>query len=202
LTERSDTSDTSPDADVSNGFEGFKFRIVLLGDAAVGKSSLLRRYTENAFDEEYKQTIGTTFATKDVDVKDSDGDVRKVRLNVWDMGGQSTYRELRRQFMKGASAAIIVYDVTRPETFMAMNNWFESFKEVCPESPVLISANKVDLEAERMVPSEPGRMLRDWFQADYFETSAKTGDEVVNVFSRTAEVVLTKALTEGKDPLR
>ncbi len=202
MTERSNTSETIQDADVSNGFEGFKFRIVLLGEAAVGKSSLLRRYTENAFDEEYKQTIGTTFATKDVDVKDSEGEVRKVRLNIWDMGGQSTYRELRRQFMKGASAAIIVYDVTRPETFMAMNNWFESFKEVCPESPVLISANKVDLEAERMVPSEPGRMLRDWFQADYFETSAKTGNEVVNVFSRTAEVVLTKALTEVKDPLR
>ncbi|MFW9926382.1 MAG: Rab family GTPase [Candidatus Thorarchaeota archaeon] len=201
MTERNDASDTLPDTSASDGFGGYKFRIVLLGEAAVGKSSLLRRYTENAFDEEYKQTIGTTFATKDVDVTDSGGEVRKVRLNVWDMGGQSTYRELRRQFMKGASAAIIVYDVTRPETFMAMNNWFESFKEVCPESPVLISANKIDLIDQRMVPSEPGRMLRDWFQAEYFETSAKTGDEVNNVFSRTAEVVLAKALSESKSLL-
>ncbi|MFW9767759.1 MAG: Rab family GTPase [Candidatus Thorarchaeota archaeon] len=197
MTERNETADTSTD----DGFEGYKFRIVLLGEAAVGKTSLLRRYTENLFDEEYKQTIGTTFATKDVDVKDSEGEVRRVRLNVWDMGGQSTYRELRRQFMKGASAAIIVYDVTRPETFMAMNNWFESFKEVCPDSPVLISANKIDLTDQRMVPQEPGRMLRDWFQAEYFETSAKTGDEVTNVFSRTAAVVLDKALSESKSPL-
>lgn len=201
MTERNDTSDTLSDASASDGFEGYKFRIVLLGEAAVGKSSLLRRYTENTFDEEYKQTIGTTFATKDVDVTDSEGEVRKVRLNVWDMGGQSTYRELRRQFMKGATAAIIVYDVTRPETFMAMNNWFESFKEVCPDSPVLICANKVDLADMRMVPQEPGRMLRDWFQAEYFETSAKTGDEVNNVFSRTADVVLVKALSESKSPL-
>ncbi|MHA2323048.1 MAG: Rab family GTPase [Candidatus Thorarchaeota archaeon] len=162
---------------------------------------LVRRYTENVFDEEYKQTIGTTFATKDIDVTGSDETVRKVRLNVWDMGGQSTYRELRRQFMKGASAAIIVYDVTRPETFMAMNNWFESFKEVCPASPVLISANKVDLMDQRMVPHEPGKMLRDWFQAEYFETSAKTGDAVDNVFTRIAEVVLEKALSESKGPL-
>ncbi|MFW9806719.1 MAG: Rab family GTPase, partial [Candidatus Thorarchaeota archaeon] len=153
-------------------------------------------------DEEYKQTIGTTFATKDIDVTDSEGNVRKVRLNVWDMGGQSTYRELRRQFMKGASAAIVVYDVTRPETFMAMNNWFESFKEVCPDSPVLISANKVDLADQRMVPHEPGMMLRNWFQAEYFETSAKTGDAVDNIFARTAEVVLEKALSESKGPLR
>jgi len=201
MTQRNDTSDTISDTETSNGFEGYKFRVVLLGEAAVGKTSLVRRYTENIFDEEYKQTIGTTFATKDIDVTDSEGNVRKVRLNVWDMGGQSTYRELRRQFMKGASAAIVVYDVTRPETFMAMNNWFESFKEVCPTSPVLISANKVDLSDQRMVPQEPGMMLRDWFQAEYFETSAKTGNAVDNVFTRTAEVVLEKALSESKGPM-
>ena len=201
MTQRNDSSETMSDTDTSDGFEGYKFRIVLLGEAGVGKTSLVRRYTENVFDEEYKQTIGTTFATKDIDVTGSDGTVRKVRLNVWDMGGQSTYRELRRQFMKGASAAIVVYDVTRPETFMAMNNWFESFKEVCPDSPVLISANKVDLLDKRMVPQEPGIMLRDWFQAEYFETSAKTGDAVDNVFTRIAEVVLKKALSESKGPL-
>ncbi len=201
MTQRNDSSETIYEADNSNGFEGYKFRVVLLGEAAVGKTSLVRRYTENLFDEEYKQTIGTTFATKDIDVTDSEGIVRKVRLNIWDMGGQSTYRELRRQFMKGASAAIVVYDVTRPETFMAMNNWFESFKEVCPDSPVIISANKVDLLDKRMVPHEPGMMLRDWFQAEYFETSAKTGNAVDNVFTRTAEVVLEKALSENKGPL-
>ncbi len=201
MNQSNDASETQPDPNTSDGFEGYKFRIVLLGEAAVGKTSLVRRYTENVFDEEYKQTIGTTFATKDIDVTGSDGTVRKVRLNVWDMGGQSTYRELRRQFMKGASAAIVVYDVTRPETFMAMNNWFESFKEVCPDSPVLISANKVDLLDKRMVPQEPGMMLRDWFQAEYFETSAKTGDAVDNVFIRMAEVVLEKALSESKGPL-
>jgi small GTP-binding protein len=192
------TADSTND---SNGFEGFKFRVVLLGEAAVGKTSLLRRYTENVFEESYKQTIGTTFANRDVDIKDSEGTSRKVRLNIWDMGGQSTYRELRRQFMKGASAALIVYDVTRPETFMAMNNWFESFREVCPDAPVVICANKVDLAKDRMVPVQPGEMLRDWFQSEYHETSAKTGERVVDVFTRCAENLLEKALTEGKSPL-
>jgi small GTP-binding protein len=162
---------------------------------------LLRRYTENVFDEEYKQTIGTTFATKDVDTTDSEGNVRKVRLSIWDMGGQSTYRELRRQYMKGASAAIIVYDVTKPETFMAMNNWFESFREVSPESSVVISANKIDLVDRRMVPQEPGMMLRDWFQAEYYETSAKDGTAVADIFSKCAEIVLLKALNDSKNPL-
>jgi small GTP-binding protein len=176
--------------------EGFKFRVVLLGEAAVGKTSLIRRYTENAFDEDYKQTIGTTFASKDVPVKDENGEVRNVRLIVWDMGGQTTYRELRRQFMKGSSGAIIAYDVTRPESFMAMNNWFESFRETCPDAAVVICANKVDLADKRMVPVEPGLMLRDWFQADYYETSAKTGVAVNDVFARLAEALLKRSRAE------
>lgn len=195
MTER-EQSLNIPTDDSTDGFEGFKFRVVLLGEASVGKTSLLRRYTEDVFEEEYKQTIGATFANKDVQFDD-----RKVRLNIWDMGGQSTYRELRRQFMQGASAALIVYDVTRPETYMAMNNWFESFREVCPNAPVYICANKVDLAEKRMVPVEPGLMLRDWFQAEYHETSARTGDKVRDVFARCAERLLEKALSEGKSPL-
>ncbi len=174
----------------------FKFRVVLLGEAAVGKTSLIRRFTENAFDEDYKQTIGTTFASKDVSVTDDEGDSRQIRLIIWDMGGQTTYRELRRQFMKGSSGAIIVYDVTRPETFMAMNNWFESFRETCPNAVVVVAANKVDLLDNRIVPVEPGLMLRDWFQADYYETSAKTGAAVTDVFAKLALLVLKQSRAE------
>jgi len=189
------------ETDSADDSDGFKFRVVLLGEATVGKTSLLRRYSENAFDEEYKQTLGTTFATKEVEVKDEQGDNRTVKISIWDMGGQSTYRELRRQYMKGSSAAIIVYDVTKPESFMAMNNWFESFREVCPEAPIFICANKIDLSDKRMVPQEPGIMLRDWFQSEYYETSAKDGTRVTDVFERCAEVVLLKAISEGKEPL-
>ncbi|RLI55354.1 MAG: hypothetical protein DRO87_02655 [Candidatus Thorarchaeota archaeon] len=196
MTKKPQSFDLPSDADSSDGFDGFKFRIVLLGEAGVGKTSLVRRYTEGTFDAKYKQTLGTTFANKDVDVGD-----RKVRLNIWDMGGQSTYRELRRQFMIGASAALIIYDVTRPETFMAMNNWFESFGEVCPEAPVLICANKIDKREERMVPVEPGLMLRDWFQAEYHETSARTGEKVADVFRRCAEILIERMLDQDKKTL-
>ena len=201
MSQGNESSGQMQDTDSSDDSDGFKFRVVLLGEATVGKTSLLRRYTENAFDEEYKQTLGTTFATKEVEVKDDKGDVRTAKISIWDMGGQSTYRELRRQYMKGSSAAIIVYDVTKPESFMAMNNWFESFREVCPEAPIFICANKIDLTDKRMVPQEPGIMLRDWFQSEYYETSAKDGTKVTDVFERCAEVVLLKAVSEGKGPL-
>ncbi|MFW9846016.1 MAG: Rab family GTPase [Candidatus Thorarchaeota archaeon] len=195
------TEGPTPSADSSDeSADEFKFRVVLLGEAAVGKTSLIRRFTENSFDEEYKQTIGTTFASKDVSVTDDDGTTRQVRLIVWDMGGQTTYRELRRQFMKGSSGAVIAYDVTRPETFMAMNNWFESFRETCPNAAVVIAANKVDLIDSRIVPVEPGLMLRDWFQADYYETSAKTGAQVTDVFDKLAKLVLKQIRAEKKGP--
>ena len=200
MSQRDDTTVLSQESESSDGSDGFKFRVVLLGEATVGKTSLLRRYTENVFEEEYKKTLGTTFATKEVEVKDEAGDTRGVKLSIWDMGGQSTYRELRRQYMKGSSAAIIVYDVTKPESFMAMNNWFESFREVCPDAPIFICANKVDLADKRMVPQEPGMMLRDWFQSEYYETSAKDGTRVNDVFERCAQVVVTKSV-EDKGPL-
>jgi len=200
MTQRDDTADLTQESESSDGSDGFKFRVVLLGEATVGKTSLLRRYTENTFEDEYKQTLGTTFATKEVDVKDETGSVRGVKLSIWDMGGQSTYRELRRQYMKGSSAAIIVYDVTKPESFMAMSNWFESFREVCPDAPIFICANKVDLADKRMVPQEPGIMLRDWFQSEYYETSAKDGTRVTDVFERCAQIILSKSV-EDKGPL-
>jgi Ras-related protein Rab-5C len=200
MSQRDAMTDPTQDSESSDGSDGFKFRVVLLGEATVGKTSLLRRYTENVFEEEYKQTLGTTFATKEVEVKDEAGDVRGVKLSIWDMGGQSTYRELRRQYMKGSSAAIIVYDVTKPESFMAMNNWFESFREVCPDAPIFICANKVDLTDKRMVPPEPGIMLRDWFQSEYYETSAKDGTRVNDVFERCAQVVVAKSVGD-KSPL-
>ena len=190
-----------PENPADEDFVGFQFRVVLLGEAAVGKTSLLRRFTENIFDEEYKATIGTTFATKDVTITDDNGDKTNVRLVTWDMGGQATYKELRRQFMKGAAAAIIVYDVTRPETFMAMNNWFESFRESVQGAIAVIAANKIDLKEERMVPVEPGLMLRDWFQAQYYETSAKTGEAVTDVFAKVAELLLKQSKDAGTDPL-
>ena len=201
MTQRDGTLELTRESESSDGSDGFKFRVVLLGEATVGKTSLLRRYTENVFEEEYKQTLGTSFATKEVEVKDDEGGVRGVKLSIWDMGGQSTYRELRRQYMKGSSAAIIVYDVTKPESFMAMNNWFESFREVCPNAPIFICANKVDLMDKRMVPQEPGMMLRDWFQSEYYETSAKDGTRVTDVFERCAQVILSKSVSEGKGPL-
>ncbi len=165
------------------------FRVTLLGESAVGKSALLRRFSSNSFDMEYSPTLGSTSELLTITFPSPIGKFKSIQMQVWDMGGQATYRELRRQFIKGSAGGFLVYDVTRPETFMAMNHWYTLFREVCPNSPLVICANKVDLKEQRMVPVEPGIMLRDWFQCEYYETSARTGQSVEKVFTRLAELL-------------
>ncbi|MEM2142397.1 MAG: Rab family GTPase [Candidatus Thorarchaeota archaeon] len=168
-------------ADVPSGTNP-ELRIVMLGEAGVGKTALITRFVTGTFDGQYRQSMGTTVTEKRISIRDSRGTQREVTVRLMDMGGRGTYRELRRQFMKGAHGAVLVYDVTRPETFMAMNNWYETFRDSCPDACLVICANKVDLKDKRMVPFETGVMLQKWLQADYFETSAENGQNVSEAF--------------------
>ncbi len=179
-------------------FDGYEFRVVMLGDASVGKTALVARFINGSFDATYRQTLNVSLLNKDIQIVDHSGVNHPVRLNIWDMGGHATFRELRRQYMKNASGAILVYDVTRPETFMTANNWFSTFRDMCPDASILICANKIDLVEQRLVLTQSGHMLRDWFQADYFEVSAKTGMGINDVFIRLAEVMLNKVLSQER----
>jgi small GTP-binding protein len=157
-------------------------KIVALGDWAVGKTSCIRRYTDNTFREEYKSTIGTSFYVKTLDFTNPSGRRLRIRLVIWDLAGQPSYNELRRRYMDGAMIGLIVYDVTRPPTFMTVHEWFMKFVAVCPKASVALLANKVDLN-ERRVPVEAGKMLAEWLEVKYFEISAKTGKNIEEVFA-------------------
>ncbi len=187
-----------PDEKESEPFEGYEFRILMLGAVSVGKTALVTRFIDGSFEDEYRQTLSVTQSKKRLQIVDMTGREHTVMLTISDMGGQETFRELRRQYMKGASGAIIVYDVTKPETFMSTNNIFSTFRDVCPDAAVIICANKIDLVAQRMVPIQTGIMLRNWFQTDYFETSAKTDVGVREMFMRIAELMLNKVVLQEK----
>ena len=156
-------------------------KCVALGNGAVGKTSCIRRYTEDTFSERYIATIGTTFALKTLDVELPTGSTITSRVVLWDLAGQPTYNELRRRYMAGASMAIIVYDVTRPQTFLDIGEWFTKFVTVCPNAIVAVVANKID-RADRLVPGEAGSMIKSWLDVLYYETSAKTGENINNLF--------------------
>jgi len=170
------------------------FKLVALGDGAVGKTSCIKRYTEDSFSERYIATIGTTFALKNVDVVLPSGSNVKARVVLWDLAGQPTYNELRRRYMAGASMAIIVYDVTRPQTFLDIGEWYTKFITVCPNAVVAVVANKIDRE-DRLVPPEAAKMVTEWLDVIHWETSAKTGENVTPLFTD----LVTKAIEKQQE---
>jgi small GTP-binding protein len=164
----------------------YVLKMVALGDGAVGKTSCIMRYTQNSFGDTYKATIGTNIAVKNIEVEVRPGVRSVAQVVLWDLAGQPTYRDLRSRYMVGASIAFIVYDVTRPPTFLNVASWYDNFAAVSPEAAVILVANKVDRE-DRVVPMEAGEMFSRWRNIEYIETSAKTGENIEQMFTRCVE---------------
>jgi small GTP-binding protein len=174
----------------------YVLKMVALGDGAVGKTSCIMRYTENKFGEQYKATIGTSIAVKNVVVK-VNGITSKVQIVLWDLAGQPTYKDLRQRYMVGSSMAFLVYDVTRPTTFLNINEWYSNFRRVCPDAIVALVANKVD-RSDRLVPPEAGRMLQKWLNLLYLETSALTGKNINALFEKCTEMAIKQELARRR----
>ncbi len=172
-------------------------KMVALGNGAVGKTSCIKRYTEDSFSERYIATIGTTFALKTVNTVSPSGSTITARVVLWDLAGQPTYNELRRRYMAGASMAIIVYDVTRPQTFLDIGEWFTKFITVCPNAVVAVVANKIDRE-DRLVPPEAGNMVTQWLDVLHYETSAKTGENINTLFTDLVQRAVARQAELGQ----
>lgn len=169
-------------------------KMVALGDGATGKTSCIMRYTEDRFGENYKATIGTDLALKNVTLKVDDRDVR-AQIVLWDLAGQPTYKDLRQRYMVGSSMAFIVFDVTRPPTFLNLDMWYSSFRIACPRAVVAVVANKIDRE-DRRVPTEAGKMLQEWWDVMYIETSAKDGTNINKLFTEVATRAILNELSK------
>lgn len=159
-----------------------------MGDGAVGKTSLVLRYTQNTFSPEYKQSLGASFAVQDLDIQR-----QHVKLVIWDIAGQPSFQQVRRHYYSGAHGALLVFDVTKPETFMTLHNWFNDFRRVVPRGEIVLVGNKVDLEENRIVPQEAAHMLQRWWNLPYFETSAATATGVQDAFLLLANNALLQA---------
>ncbi len=169
-------------------------KMCALGDGAVGKTSCIMRFTEDRFGEKYKATIGTSIAVKNIEVEMSKDYTVNTQIVLWDLAGQPSYKDLRQRYMIGSSMAFIVYDVTRPSTFMNVYEWYRNFRAVCPKAVIVLVANKVDMK-ERLVPIEAGLMLSKWLDLKYIETSAKTGHNVNLLFSECSRDTILKQPT-------
>lgn len=167
--------------------EMYKFKVTLFGPGGVGKTSLLIRYIKDYFNPDLKQTIGSNFLIKDVEIENI-----SVRLLLWDIGGQEQFLPLRQIYFKGSDAAFGVFDITNPQSLLKLPGWVSSIKKTVKKSiPMVMVGNKLDLE--RQVERSEAEDLASRINCIYLETSAKTGENVENAFEILAKACLQNA---------
>ena len=165
------------ESQISQSDKFINFKLIIIGDSGVGKSSLLKRAVKNTFDENYKATIGFEFLLMHFKVNDL-----KIKLQIWDTCGQELYRSLVQGFYNNSSLAIIVYNINNKQTFENLGIWLEDLRKHLEEdTPVFIIGNKNDLE--RKVSEEEAIKFKNENNIIYFaECSAKSGYNVKEIF--------------------
>ena len=162
------------------------FKIIVVGDGAVGKTSLARRFTTGSFTEDYKMTIGVGFFVKQSTIQTFSGE-EQITLQIWDTAGQERFSFILDTYFRGANGGLLVYDVTYKSSFDSLSNWLEQIVRNCEGIPIIMVGNKIDLERE--VSFDEAQEFATEHEFDYVETSAKSGENVEDVFD-----ILTKKI--------
>jgi small GTP-binding protein len=172
----------------------FKFKLAVLGDPGVGKTSIILRFSDNAFLETYIPTMGVNITEKSFRVKN---DVLEVIL--WDIAGQAKFQTMRKHFYQGSEAIILIFDLTNPISFKSIKNWYADVIKNMDKQPKIIGyifGNKSDLVNERKVQEGEGLALAKELNLEYIETSALTGRNVEYAFYKIAEAIIETHLEE------
>jgi small GTP-binding protein len=173
------------------------YKIVVCGDGSVGKTSLILKYTQNTFNENYMATVGANFATKKLTINGVE-----IISQYWDMGGQPQFKFIRQNFYRGARGIIYVYDVTRRETFINLEKWIQEVNQVLSNVPCILIGNKIDLP--RQVDESEAREYSSKINAKYFETSVAQNINVqesmdsINYIISEKQESLNKSITSPK----
>eukprot|EP00929_Paragymnodinium_shiwhaense_P083297 TRINITY_DN44336_c0_g1_i1.p1 TRINITY_DN44336_c0_g1~~TRINITY_DN44336_c0_g1_i1.p1 ORF type:complete len:238 (+),score=51.77 TRINITY_DN44336_c0_g1_i1:51-764(+) len=183
------------DSDSEEEPEHLQFKVIILGDGAVGKTSIAMRFTKDHFSTAYKQTIGLDFFLKRLVLP---GDIN-VALQIWDIGGQTIGNKMIKKYIYGAHAVLLCYDVTNYQSFQNLEDWYRLVKQTNAEGAmpyVALVGNKTDLNHMRLVRTEKHNTFAKENDMSSYYMSAKTGDQVSSCFYRVAAdlagVVLTK----------
>ncbi len=165
----------------------YTFNLMMLGDASVGKTSLTLRYISGYFMEDLKLTIGVDFYSKTTLFNE-----KKVKLQMWDFGGEERFRFLLSQYCKGANGAFFLYDITNVRSIEHLPEWTQIVRENAGDIPIMLIGSKKDLDEFRTIPREDGILAAKKYNlTNFIELSSKTGDNVERAFK-----VMTETLFE------
>jgi Ras-related protein Rab-1A len=170
-----------------------KCQLLIIGDSTVGKTSILNKFANGTFNANYLATVGLDNITKDETI-----DGKNIRIKIWDTAGQERYKALTKGFFNNAEGIMIVFDVTNIETFDNLKNWIQSIETFMgnkmEETPIIIIGNKIDCE-EREVKTEDAESYCKGQNYPYFETSAKTGENI----DKTIRFLVKKVIDGNTD---
>lgn len=184
INNKKDYDNASVDSDSSKNYQ-LLFKIILIGDSGIGKTSIINRYVNNMFTDKYLCTIGVDFMMKNVEV-----DKSSIKLQIWDTAGMERYRQITTSYYRGANAAIIVFDLTCRRSFESLKKWISMYYEysnpLISKSVVLVG-NKLDIEESREVSrDEIDDVLKLNPEFSYVEVSAKSGENIPLIFDQIA----------------
>lgn len=166
----------------------YMFKILIIGNSSVGKTSFLFRYADDSFTSAFVSTVGIDFKVKTVIRRE-----KRMKLQIWDTAGQERYRTITTAYYRGAMGFILMYDVTNEESFNSVQDWVTQIKTYSwDNAQVILVGNKSDMEAERVVTYDRGKQLADQLGLEFFETSAKENINVKSVFERLVDIICDK----------
>ncbi|KAF7665486.1 hypothetical protein LDENG_00141300 [Lucifuga dentata] len=172
----------------------YMFKILIIGNSSVGKTSFLFRYADDSFTPAFVSTVGIDFKVKTIYRND-----KRIKLQIWDTAGQERYRTITTAYYRGAMGFILMYDITNEESFNAVQDWSTQIKTYSwDNAQVLLVGNKCDMEDERVVATERGRQLSEQLGFEHFETSAKDNINVKQTFERLVDIICER-MTETLD---
>ena len=163
----------------------YSVKFIIVGDSSVGKSNILLRFSRNTFDPGHQATLGIEFANKHLIYNNTD-----YLIQIWDTAGQENFRSVTRAYYKASAVAMVVYDITKEESFEHIQTWLKDCKELAPRTVLLVLVgNKSDLEEQRVISKERGENLAKENNMMFFETSALNGNGIEEAFQKSIEVV-------------
>lgn len=163
----------------------YMFKLLIIGNSSVGKTSFLFRYSDDSFTSAFVSTVGIDFKVQTVFRND-----KRIKLQIWDTAGQERYRTITTAYYRGAMGFILMYDITNEESFRAVADWASQVKTYSwDNTQVVLVGNKCDMEEERAVTFEQGKKVADQLGFAFFETSAKENVHVRAAFDKLVDVI-------------